>query len=270
MPISVIGSDATGTRFKEDGSTHFVNTHGAMIVLRRSLTPGQTMKLMRSSGTVANVRIVGQVGIGPAGQFYGVAFVRPQPEFWGIKFPPVGEDPEAIAKVLLECEECGSREIAQLDPIQLDVFQANDLLARHCSRCDRQTSWKQALFEPAPRRDHRLDDADAPQSSVVEEPEPELSPAERRQYVRLQLKMKACIPPPDGFGNDDVVEVLDISKGGVRFRSVRRYMVGQWLQIAVPYTHGAANIFTQARIAWRSAAVGDFIEYGLKYVRLVC
>ena len=95
-------------------------------------------------------------------------------------------------------------------------------------------------------------------------------PSERRQHRRVPVKkMFACIPPPDGIGPDDVVETLDISRGGAKFRSKKSYVVGQWVQVAVPYMREAVNIFTQARIAWRTTLADNWNEYGLKYVKVV-
>ncbi|MFB3915362.1 MAG: PilZ domain-containing protein [Terriglobales bacterium] len=271
IPVEIMGDDPSGQQFCDKGITHFVNRHGGSIVLKRTLTSGQQFVVRRADGLQAEIRVVGQLGIGPAGQFYGISFLNPNPDFWGIRFPSTS-DPEGVAKVFLQCEVCGSREIIELDLIQLEVFQANESLEHRCQKCAAVTRWTETVVDaPAPRA-HRIEDVElarAESSKVTVVPAPKPTPSERRHNGRLKVKMTACIPPPDGIGGDDLVQVFDLSKGGVRLRSHKRYRVGQWIQIAVPYTPGAANIFSQARIVWHSTSTGGWNNYGLKYVKTV-
>jgi hypothetical protein len=79
------------------------------------------------------------------------------------------------------------------------------------------------------------------------------------------MKAVACIPE---FGRDDnIVEVSDISRGGVSFRGGRAYQVNSWIQFAVPTTPDAANIFVSGRIAGRKDPEDDKQEHGVQYVR---
>lgn len=245
-------------------------------MLSRPLDVGQHIRIRREGGREVGFRVVGQLGTGPAGFLYGVALLDPEPEFWGILFP--SPDPESIAKLLLQCERCATRHIVEVDEIELEVFNASDNLSRHCVTCAGVTRWTQALIEAPRNRIHRLEDtaaarsaaaADATAAAPVAALVPKSPGAERRQRARLKLKMSACIPPPDGIGNDDIVRVLDVSKSGLRVQSHKRYIGGQWIQIAVPFTPGTANIFTQARVVWRSPSGDNWIQYGIKYVKSV-
>jgi hypothetical protein len=89
-----------------------------------------------------------------------------------------------------------------------------------------------------------------------------------RKHTRISMKnAKACLHRP-GFA-DDVVTVVDLSRGGVRFLSLIDYTPGQLVEVAVPYTAGGANVFTPAkivRVKCRPTAdiPGDF---GLQYVK---
>lgn len=68
---------------------------------------------------------------------------------------------------------------------------------------------------------------------------------EQRRSKRLRANFKACIR----FGNDeDVVEVLDISRTGVHFSSLKLYQPGMYVQVSAPYTIGGNNIFSSGRI----------------------
>lgn len=271
IPLEAIGTDSSGERFCAKATTHFVNRHGGSIVVQKTLAPGQQIVIRRPDGLQAEIRVVGQLGIGPAGQFYGISFLDSKTEIWGICFPS-SSDEEAVAKVFLQCEVCGSREVIELDLIQLEVFQANDSLSHLCQKCAAVTRWTETVVDAPPPRAHRIEDVEfarAESSKPTVPPAPQPRSAERRRNSRLKMRMTACIPPPDGIGVDDIVQVLDVSKTGTRLRSKQRYRVGQWIQIAVPYTPDAANIFTQGRIVWHSKSAGGWNNYGLKYVKTV-
>jgi hypothetical protein len=46
------------------------------------------------------------------------------------------------------------------------------------------------------------------------------------------MKATACIQEPGG--GQDLVQVLDISRGGISFRGTRAYEVNSWINFAVP------------------------------------
>jgi hypothetical protein len=83
-------------------------------------------------------------------------------------------------------------------------------------------------------------------------------------YPRVRVNMKACISKPGS--DDDIVHTMNVSRGGVAVRSERVYATESWIQLAVPYTPAAANIFVPARIVWRGDLEGAH-QYGIKYVR---
>jgi hypothetical protein len=66
---------------------------------------------------------------------------------------------------------------------------------------------------------------------------------------------------------ENVVSILDMSRGGLRLRTQQRYTVEQWVQVAAPYTIGGANIFQPGRIVWRKEQETALFDYGLKYVK---
>ena len=83
---------------------------------------------------------------------------------------------------------------------------------------------------------------------------------------RVQLKgAKACLETP--VRGTDIVSIVDIAKGGLRFVSSKRYERGDWLRVAAPYTAGGNNIFVSAEIVRVHKAAGDGLpgEYALKF-----
>ena len=77
------------------------------------------------------------------------------------------------------------------------------------------------------------------------------------------MKTVACIGQPGPLA--DVVDVVNVSRGGVCFHSSRIYGEDTWVQVAVPYTPGSANIFVAGRIVRSRKMDNALIEYGVEY-----
>lgn len=96
-------------------------------------------------------------------------------------------------------------------------------------------------------------------------PKPEPSGTERRRSRRITMRQaKACIDRP---GNPpDIVELINISRGGLCFRSHLVYPLRSELRIAAPYTEGGNNLFVSARVVrvQRDSWGG---VYGVEYIR---
>src|SRR5499427_9382960 len=89
------------------------------------------------------------------------------------------------------------------------------------------------------------------ESVVAAAPEPARDPTvERRRRARAKVSFFACVKTAQ-FG-PDIVTCLDMSKGGVGFRSRNPYKKEMKIQIAVPYApevKNAPSIFVSGRIA---------------------
>jgi hypothetical protein len=70
----------------------------------------------------------------------------------------------------------------------------------------------------------------------------------RRKHVRTRVNFKACVRRP-GLA-DDVVACEDMSRGGLRFKSNRKYFEKMLIEVAVPYSPGDQAIFAPAQIAY--------------------
>ena len=70
----------------------------------------------------------------------------------------------------------------------------------------------------------------------------------RRKHTRMRVNYKACIRRP-GF-TDEVVTCEDMSRGGICFKSRKRYFEKTEIEVAVPYAPGGNAIFVPAHIAW--------------------
>jgi len=70
----------------------------------------------------------------------------------------------------------------------------------------------------------------------------------RRKHARTRVNFKACVRRP-GLA-DDVVACEDMSRGGLRFKSSRKYFEKMLIDVAVPYSPGDQAIFVAAQIAY--------------------
>ena len=70
----------------------------------------------------------------------------------------------------------------------------------------------------------------------------------RRKHSRTKVAYKACIRR-SGFP-DDVVTCEDMSKGGLCFKSRKKYFERTAIEVAVPYSPGGNAIFVLAEIVW--------------------
>jgi hypothetical protein len=223
---------------------------------------GDVINLMRNEKQT-RARIVGQVGLLKEEQLYGIQFLEPIPDFWGIRFAEQGM--EAAGRAVLECGACTMQQVLPLGEIEMLVFESTKVVAHDCQRCGRQTLWMEPSILGEPEL---LTGADAyAQGNETGAPKMKRSASVNdRKHQRISMRnTKACIRRA-GY-TDDVVDVIDLSRGGVHFMSFVDYYRGTMVEVAVPYTNGGANVFVPAevvRIQCRPTAgiPGDF---GLRY-----
>jgi len=264
--LEATGRDVNGKEFKEAARTLLINRTGAVIVLNRELQPEQQIHLRRLAPAEvhreADVRVVGQFGRQKDGFLYGVEILDDQKDLWGIEFPPIADSAEAVARMLLECSYCRNREVAYLNNIELQAFEANRGIARHCKTCGVPSIWVQAPHEDEKKIAART-------ARVRRASEPEAPDAEQRERTRLRLKTRltACVRQADA--DDELAVCEDISPIGMCFRSKRRYDINTPVEVAVPYSPDAANIFLPARIVYsEEMPKAGLFRHGTEYRRV--
>jgi len=264
--LEATGRDVNGKEFKEAARTLLINRTGAVIVLNRELQPEQQIHLRRLAPAEvhreADVRVVGQFGRQKDGFLYGVEILDDQKDLWGIEFPPIADSAEAVARMLLECSYCRNREVAYLNNIELQAFEANRGIARHCKTCGVPSIWVQAPHEDEKKIAART-------ARVRRASEPEAPDAEQRERTRLRLKTRltACVRQADA--DDELAVCEDISPIGMCFRSKRRYDINTPVEVAVPYSPEAANIFLPARIVYsEEMPKAGLFRHGTEYRRV--
>jgi hypothetical protein len=256
----------------------------------------------------ALVRVVGRIGSEGETYTYGVAFVDPGTiDFWGIDFAPVSEKDKEARCVLLECGNCKERETVEHSDVESDVLVINEGIVRYCKQCGDSTLWKRASEVPDERPvlvaagSVASDSSSREATSTVTTPAPgsppgaesvptpanlrtspaaptpsaystsaERKPAapsdNRRKHPRARVSYKACIRR-SGFA-DEVVTCEDMSKGGICFKSRKKYFERAAIEVAVPYAPGGNAIFVSAEIAWVVEITKDKLyKCGITYHR---
>ena len=144
LAILLIGSDVEGRMFSERTKTVVLSRHGAGITSEHKLSAEQELVIrLVDSNREAEVRVVGQIGSAGDTYIYGVAFLQPDLNFWGLEFPPLTEEEKRASRTLLECTKCRSRETANHSDLESDVYAVNESIMRHCKRCGSSTLWRQ-------------------------------------------------------------------------------------------------------------------------------
>ncbi len=253
IAIYLIGSDMEGKNFSEQTKTLVLSRHGSGVVSQYRLAPEQEMIIRRlDTNKQAEVRVVGLVGSQAGIHTYGLAFLDPNLNFWGIEFPPATELETKASRGLFECSSCKGRETVDLNDVELDVYTINASIARHCKRCGSSTIWTRASGDPNDQS-VSLEPGQTPEPSPTPTPMPQPAtptpkarPEDRRKYVPAKVNFTACIRCPDS--EDDIVACEEMSRGGLRFTSGKRYVQLSRIEVAVPYSPRALNIFVPALI----------------------
>src|SRR5580658_1771147 len=264
--LEASGRDIHGHEFKDSSRTLLINRTGAVIVLDRELQPENQIHLRRQAPAEAHreadVRVVGQFGRQKEGYLYGVEILDDQKDLWGIEFPPIGDSSEAVARMLLECSYCRNREVAYLSDVELQGFETNRGIARHCKTCGVPSIWTQAPHEDEDRLTPRKRRASEPPGVV-----PPTGEQRDRQRMRLKTRLTACIR--QGGADDELAVCEDISPVGMCFRSKRRYATDAAIDVAVPYSPDAANIFLPARVVYsEEMPKAGLFRHGTEYRRI--
>lgn len=240
------GTDSTGAAFKAPAQTMLISRHGAVILLDRSLEPGQEIEVRRKAAHESHrhgaVKIVGQFGKQEEGYVYGISIADTGNDLWGVEFPPLAESEEAVARMLLECSYCRGREVIYLNELELKGFELSRGIARHCKACGVPSVWTQA-----PHEDLKTSAPRGNGERAIHNPAADAKRAEGKESTRIKTMLTACIR--ESGADDELAVCEEISATGARFRSRKLYAPETRIEIAVPYTQGTANIFVSARVS---------------------
>jgi PilZ domain len=186
-----------------------------------------------------------------------VTFLDPSINLWDLHFPELPLDPNPLIRIVLICKACKQGEVVYPDEAEVLVVETAGTLHRHCNRCHVATTWSHA--SPADAESILLRAEEIPAK-----PEVIATAVNKRKSKRLPSKFSACVRLVGSRG--ELVACEDISRGGLSFRSLTLYPRGTEIEVAVPYTKGAGNIFVRARIV-NVKPVGKLFRHGAAYLR---
>jgi len=231
VTIWVKGVGRDGVAFAERAKTVALSRHGATIALMGAVLPGAFLTISHmESGEETQCRVVGEAGKQEDIHLYGVVWVNPEINFWGIDFPPLALAENAAARVLLECTACRNIGVVYLDEMEAEVFVSSRYISRSCLQCQRTTLWRDR---------HAVAGGHLLSASGHRTTNDRLRP-------RVQTRITVCIRQR-GLG-DEVAVTENLSRGGFSFNSPIYYYAGSIVHAAVPYSPGSGNIFVPARI----------------------
>jgi len=244
-----------------------LSQHGATILSKHKLIPEQEIFVLAvAANQEIEARVCGQIGERQDGHIYGLAFLDPSSDFWGVEFPPSGKLENELTSVILECCGCRQREAAHFDATEMDVCHANQGVRRFCKRCLTSTGWKlvDKSYDPPPASTQE-DGIDLQQRLETEQITSKPSPANRRKERRAKVTLNACIRSSDAI--DEIVACEDMSRSGFCFRSARKYPIEASIDVAIPYATDSMTIFVPAQIAnVRKLQQENLYRYGASYI----
>lgn len=271
VAIVLIGCDARGKEFVEQTKTVVLSRHGAGIVSTHELVVEQELIVIQGqSNREAEIRVVGEIGSEGGHYAYGVNFLDPDIDFWGIEFLPATDAGTSDTSMRLQCNICHRREVIDLDGLESDIYAIHDGLLRDCKHCHRSTLWNRTPAD-AP------DNVGTPEAVTVSaEPAPPLkhtplpeASKNRRQHMRIKVNFAGCVRNHHG-SEDDIVVCENISRGGLCFKSSRCYHKTATIEVAAPYALGSPDIPVSARIVRVEELPEEkMFRYGAQYLHPV-
>jgi hypothetical protein len=266
--LEASGKDVNEQEFALPARTMQINRTGAVILLERDLRADQRIEIRRLAPAEAHrrtqIRIVGQFGLQKEGFVYGVEILDPQSDIWNIEFPPIAESEEAVARMLLECTYCRTREVVYLNELELRGFETTRGIARLCKTCGVPSTWTQAAHENERKLASR--GARARRNQDVADEIPPGGEQRERQRLRMKTRLTACIRQVNT--DDELAVCEDISPVGMCFRSKRRYDPGTKVDVAVPYSPETANIFLPSNVVYsEEIPKAGLFRHGVEYRR---
>jgi hypothetical protein len=258
LRVRVSATAERGEDFQCEGHTVDVSHDGAGIMLDRDLCVGQTIKIRRVGVNKEGLaRVVGSYAYADnrsSARVFGVALADNKVNLWDIFFPTVAGPESAVLRALLRCVACGRLEVAYLNEFESDLFLQHSSVARLCARCNGWTTWTRPYgnFPAGPEE---------PAEAHVQDS----AARNHRSHDRLRAETVGCIR--NLTSGNEVVLVSDLARGGVRFYSSTQYPEGARIEMAIPYTSKAPNIYFLVKVVGSRKEKGsNLTEYRAVYL----
>ena len=176
---------------------------------------------------------------------WGVRCLEPNVEIWGVYFPTKAEEPMQadLVHVLLECQECFSREMAALTVQQYRRLLAQSSLPHYCPKCCATKDGKLGFVEA--ELQHVSPSLPAAAGSEL----PAREGGDLRQDKRLVVKLPLVVRLADGSEETSTSE--NISKSGLCFSCNLEMKVGDRVYVSVAAGTPVEQRDIPSRVIWR-------------------
>jgi hypothetical protein len=263
-PVVLLGWNSVGQEVTAHATTVVVGARGCVL---RSSSPlpfqGHIALCCNHKDIEGQLRLCeAQKGTQATQPQYVILFDHADPKLWDVDMEAAGPRD----RVQVECSACKFCMAADLSDEDELVFLADSAVVLRCPSCRADTR-----FSAASSNLEVADSGTDPNLVVfghqIYHMQMVKKEVNERQHRRITTKAKACVR---SVGNaDDIVDVLDVSRGGLRFQSARNYEQGFLIEVAVHYVEGGNNIFQSAQIARKHRRPTSFLpgEYGVKFVK---
>lgn len=256
LRVRISAAAERGDHFLGEGQTLDVSHDGAAILVDRDLEVGQTIKIRRVGvNKEAVAQVIGNYkDQGCNSRVFGIALKDSNVNLWDIVFPTAAELDQAVLRALLRCVACGRLEVAYLNEFESDLFLNHHSVARLCGQCGGWTTWVR------PYGQIPVNQESAEESAVAD-----LGMQNHRSQQRLRTETVGCLRN-SALGND-VVLVSDLGRAGLTFFSTHVYPEGTIIEMAIPYTSKAPNVFSLVKIVGaRKGIERNLTEYRATYL----
>jgi len=247
IPIRVEGEDVRGNPFFEVTSTLVVNRSGGLIMAWHQLEPGSMIKITNMENQVsACFQVITRASRSLSGTpEWGIKCLEPNVEIWGVYFPTKAEEPcqADLVHVLLECQECFSREMAALTVQQYRRLLAQSSLPRYCPKCRATKDGKLGFVEA------ELHHVSPSLAAAAGSELPAREGGDLRQDKRLVVKLPVVIRLADGSEETSTSE--NISKSGLCFSCNLEMKVGDRVYVSVAAGTPVEQRDIPSRVVWR-------------------
>jgi hypothetical protein len=259
IPLAIEGTDARGNEFQAEARTLTLNRHGARIQTSRPLRVGQRLRLTNPlRRRQAEFRVVGPLA--PAterGGEWGIEYLDPKDDIWGIQFPSGSDEGGAGSKALIECRQCHTVALMPLSLVEVEVLETAGILSRNCAQCEHETPWgyaeKQVAMGGTAREAAMMKQAHAGARGI-----------EQRQHRRVSLQLPVRIR--DFYGGSEITRTENVSKSGFCFASETSYPIGGAVFVTCPYDPAGHSIEIRARVVRQREVEGTRRKvYGVRY-----
>jgi hypothetical protein len=247
IPIRVEGKDVQGNAFDETTFTLVVNRCGGLIIVSHPLQPGTVLKITNLKNRAScSFQVVTRASRSLSGNpEWGVKSLEPDVEIWGVHFPARTEEPPQadVIHVLLECQECFSREMVALTVQQYRRLLAQSALSRPCPKCSATRDWKLGFAED------ELDEVSASLPLTAASESTPRKGADLRQDKRLVVKLPLGVRLPDGRQETSTTE--NVSRSGLCFACGLEMQKGDRVYVRIGSDSPGEEGDIPARIMWR-------------------